>query len=331
MARRLGMTALRAALGGVAGGLEGLSQQRKAAAAAARQAALDERQAAQDAAALRAEQRAAMKDSWVPASQFMGGGVAGGMDMPGATPRTPVARQTIGGQPFVLPEQAGVTEHRAGLMKKREERIGRTRMGAILERAGIAPEGSGEDFASLPASDRQVAENRYRDQQRQRAREQGGMPTGGGRGRQAPSTAPEPGPKFDTSRYSAIERAFNRAEEELRGSFKGGAPKRIDYDDDAQFAAARARYDSLAQNAREWSEELAAAQAAMGVRRPKVQRSGTTGSPPIRNAAEERQMALDAQQEIAEIQQDPELTPEEKAEAVRQINARMTQALRGMR
>jgi hypothetical protein len=320
------MTALRAALGGVAGGLEGLSQQRRTAAALARQQAQDEQ-------AARAEERAALKDDWVPVAQFIGRGVAGGMDMPGATPRTPAGQQTIGGQSFVLPEFGGVTEHRAGLMKKREERLGRTKMGAVLERAGIAPKGSGEDFASLPAADRQVAENRYRDQQRQR--ERGVMPSGGGgrggRGRQAPDTTPEAGPKFDTSRYSAIERAFNRAEDELQKSFKSGAPKRIDYDDDAQFASAQSRYDSLAQNAREWSDELAAAQAAMGVRRPKLQRSGTTGSPPVRSPAEERQLSLDAQQEIAEIQQDPELTPEERAEAVRQINARLTQLLRNLR
>jgi hypothetical protein len=321
MARGFGMTALRAALGGVAGGLEGLSQQRRTAAALARQQAQDEQ-------AARAEERAATgaAGKMLSASQYAQ------LTMPGATPMQPQVRQTIGGQGFVYdPRLEAAEKHRADVLKGREERRGRTRMGAILERAGIAPEGSGEDFASLPASDRQVAENRYRDLQRQRA----DMPSAGGgrggRGRQAPDTTPEAGPKFDTSRYSAIERAFNRAEDELQKSFKGGAPKRIDYDDDAQFASAQSRYDSLAQNAREWSDELAAAQAAMGVRRPKLQRSGTTGSPPIRSPAEERQLSLDAQQEIAEIQQDPELTPEEKAEAVRQINARLTQLLRNLR
>lgn len=123
MALSRGMTALRAALGAVGGGLEGYAQfqameqkrefeREKEKAAAARQAMLD-------AAALRGEERQAAAAGMIPATQYTG---LSPFDMPGATPRQPLLRQTIGGREMVLPEAPKMAEHRAGVAKTIGER-----------------------------------------------------------------------------------------------------------------------------------------------------------------------------------------------------------------
>lgn len=86
--------------------------------AAERQTKMDERQAMLDAAALRGEQRQAIASGMVEADRYNPRGIAGGMDMPGATPRQPVFRQDIGGKAFVLPESPTVTKHREALLDK---------------------------------------------------------------------------------------------------------------------------------------------------------------------------------------------------------------------
>lgn len=127
MALSRGMTALRAALGAVGGGLEGYAQMQELERRRMReQEALnyqrqrdllqDRRQAISDAATLRGEERQAVAAGMVESGQYMPRGIAGGMDMPGATPRQPVFRQTIGGKEFVLPESPTVTKHRESLV-----------------------------------------------------------------------------------------------------------------------------------------------------------------------------------------------------------------------
>lgn len=121
MARISGTTALRAALGGIAGGLRGLGAMREEQRLAAeqererkRQEMLDERQNEATRLArelsVRSEQRQALD----------AGGLMADMDMPGATPRTGVMRQTIGGQEFLF-EPKDTREHREAVRKRREQ------------------------------------------------------------------------------------------------------------------------------------------------------------------------------------------------------------------
>ena len=121
MARFGGMTALRAALGAVGGITEGLQQRELLAREKAKQDALMARQAGLDAAAIRNEQRQAIGMGMVSADQYNPRGIAGGMDMPGATPRSPIFRQTIGGTDFVLPEAPSATKHRESIFKTQGE------------------------------------------------------------------------------------------------------------------------------------------------------------------------------------------------------------------
>jgi len=118
------------ALAGVSGGITGAQQYReverkrefereKEKAAAARQAMLD-------AAALRGEERQAAAAGMIPATQYTG---LSPFDMPGATPRQPLLRQTIGGREMVL------AEHRAGVAKTIGERKEKAQESAALRSA----------------------------------------------------------------------------------------------------------------------------------------------------------------------------------------------------
>lgn len=121
MARGLGLTALRVALGGLSGVGQDRAAMREAqrveqeqARALERQRMLDERQNEATRLArelsVRSEQRQALD----------AGGLMADMDMPGATPRTGVMRQTIGGQEFLF-EPKDTREHREAVRKRREQ------------------------------------------------------------------------------------------------------------------------------------------------------------------------------------------------------------------
>ena len=121
MARGLGLTALRVALGGLSGVGQDRAAMREAQRVAAeqererkRQEMLDERQDEATRLAremsVRSEQRQALD----------AGGLTADMDMPGATPRTGVMRQTIGGQEFMF-EPKDTREHREAVRKRREQ------------------------------------------------------------------------------------------------------------------------------------------------------------------------------------------------------------------
>ena len=146
MARRgFGGTALRAALGAVTGVAEGMRvreereferQKAEEALNYQRQRDLlsDARQREQAAAQLRSEERQAAAAGMIGASQYTG---LSPFDMPGATPRTPVLRQMIGGREMVLPEAKPVVEHRAEVAKALAERQKKQAEGAAL-RAALA-------------------------------------------------------------------------------------------------------------------------------------------------------------------------------------------------
>lgn len=106
MARRSGMmTALQAALAGVAGGIEGRVQQREADEEKSRITAALARQKEMDAFAkedrtFAKEDREYAKEDRLRSQRLAvlkGGYVPEGLDMPGATPRTPVNTETVGG------------------------------------------------------------------------------------------------------------------------------------------------------------------------------------------------------------------------------------------
>jgi hypothetical protein len=139
------MTALRAALGAVAGGLEGAQQ----AEALRRKQKLDEeaatRQSAKDAleatkeerlrqASLRSEERDLAKTGMIPSSQYTG---LGPRDMPGATPRNSALRQVLGGKEYVLPESSSTVKHREGAMKMMGDRRALQASLAAGEKAGF--------------------------------------------------------------------------------------------------------------------------------------------------------------------------------------------------
>lgn len=139
------LTALQAALAGLGGGIEGAQQYRAYADKVKREKeAFDyqlgrdkEERAARLAAAqasARAEQRQAVDMGMVSASQYTG---INPLDMPGATPRQPLLRQTIGGQEMVLPETKKMVEHRAGVVEALRERRDKEKKSAAL-RTGLA-------------------------------------------------------------------------------------------------------------------------------------------------------------------------------------------------
>ena len=104
------MTALRVALGAVAGGLEGRSQQqavedekKRMADALARQTRMDAMEM-EDRATAKEDREQAKKDRLRSQRQSLlaGGYLPTGRDMPGATPRQPVSTETVDGQEFAL-------------------------------------------------------------------------------------------------------------------------------------------------------------------------------------------------------------------------------------
>jgi len=157
MAREGVLTALQAALAGLGGGIEGAQQYReitrkqefereKEKAAAARQAMLD-------AAALRREEREAADAGMISASQYTG---LSPFDMPGATPRQPLLRQTIGGREMVMPEAKPVTEHRAEVTKALAERQKKQTEGTALRTALANVEIGGKKLGEEQAAALQV-------------------------------------------------------------------------------------------------------------------------------------------------------------------------------
>lgn len=111
MARRRGMmTALQAALAGVAGGIEGRVQQQTADEERSRVAAALARQKGMDTMALEdrkmakedREQAKADRLQAQRAALLKGGYVPKGMDMPGATPRKAVSTEMVGAQEYNL-------------------------------------------------------------------------------------------------------------------------------------------------------------------------------------------------------------------------------------
>jgi len=98
-----GMTALRAALGAAAGGLEGRSQQQGAEAEKKRMADALARQGLMDSMAMEDREEARKDRSQTQRQRLLAGGyLPTGRDMPGATPRQPVSTETVDGQEFAL-------------------------------------------------------------------------------------------------------------------------------------------------------------------------------------------------------------------------------------
>lgn len=118
MARGL-VNALQLALGAVEGAASGYGAKqesvRQQQELQRRQRMQDEEMARQrrmDEAALREEELRAVDRGMVLEPQF------GAQDMPGATPRQPVFKQTIGGKSYVLPETKQATRHRDDIMAR---------------------------------------------------------------------------------------------------------------------------------------------------------------------------------------------------------------------
>ena len=122
-----GLNALQLALGSVGAGISGYQtaqarreEEERLRRAEERQLEIDrrqqERQAAQDAAAIRSEERQAIGAGMIPSEKFAA------MTMPGATPMKPALSQKIGGREFVYsPEVSDAEKHRADVMKGRKE------------------------------------------------------------------------------------------------------------------------------------------------------------------------------------------------------------------
>ena len=313
MARISGTTALRAALGGVAGGLKGLGAMRED---RAREA---ERKRVVD-AAIRAEQRQAIGMGMTPSSRYNARGVAGGMDMPGATPRQPAFRQQIGDEEYVLGETPDVAQHRAGLFKRREDLATQEALGDVYETTGLARKGQGRMVARMPASAQQIALNAVQAAERakrdasefdrreavraRRARAEGG--TGGVRGGGSPRETAPKGPEFENTKYTALERALSRAEDAM-DKLDPSTP---------EYAAARERANLLRDNLERVQDEQGI------VRRPPPvpdpvsagARFGAAGRGPMTDQEQMREA-------IRSVQGDPDLTFEEKLEAMREIQA----------
>ena len=152
------LTALQAALSGLGGGIEGAAQYREMERRRQKEEEATRRQTRLDEAAIRAEQRQAAASGMVQRDAYNPSGIAGGMDMPGATPRKPAFSQNIGGTEFVLPESPVATKHReliAGKIDARnKEQAGRTALTEALASVDIGGKRIGGDLAkSLGALD----------------------------------------------------------------------------------------------------------------------------------------------------------------------------------
>lgn len=306
MARGFGMTALRSALGGVEGGLRGYREsQEDRAKEAERKRIVD--------AAIRAERDRAFDRGYVRASQYNPRGIAGGMDMPGATPRTPFDTQVIGGEKFVLPESKDVREHREGIFKQKRTMAEQEALGDIYETTGLAPKGQGRMVARMPTSAQQIALNAVQAAERARreasefdrrervragrTRAEGGTRAGGGE-------ATPRGPEFENTKYTALERALSRAEDALRDA-EEGSPEQ---------AALRERVRLLSDNLTRVQEEQGI------VRQPPPTPDAIPAGARFGGSyrmTDEREM----QEAIKAVQDDPDLTFEEKLEAMREIQA----------
>ena len=131
-----GNRALQAALGAIAGGFSGYGADREYRAEQERMAREEERRLADDARRLAREeadnrkeaealarelareQRTAGAQGWTPAEQFSG---LSPRDMPGATPRQPFAKTTIGDREFVIPESPMAVKHREDVLGAQQE------------------------------------------------------------------------------------------------------------------------------------------------------------------------------------------------------------------
>lgn len=149
-----GLTALRAALGGVAGGLEGMGAMREE-----RRVLAEREQDRRDRAeALRLAREQAAREEQRDA--LGAGGMMASMDMPGATPRSNVMRQTIGGQEFMF-EPEDVRKRREAIHTSLQAQRKAEQTGSMYEQTGVAPKGMGATYAGLPAEVRQLAVSQY--------------------------------------------------------------------------------------------------------------------------------------------------------------------------
>lgn len=324
MARRgFGGTALRAALGAVTGVAEGMRlreerefEREKEKAAAARQAMLD-------AAALRGEERQAIAAGMLPATQYTG---LSPFDMPGATPRQPLLRQTIGGREMVLPEAPKMVEHRAGVAKTIGERKEKERESAELgelyeglEVGGrrIIPQGQGRALARMPVNTQssvigaaaRIAEAQLK-------------PTRGGAGVSS----------LDTGERALLSQAQTNARnsaDEFQRTLQS-RPQQKDFvnpltkkPDKVAFTEATQRWaagDSTFAARRMAADqaELERLKADLGVAAPAAPAAGRGNRLPTGDA--ESDLSSRAQQKIAEIQ-GSDHTPEEKQQKIQQVNA----------
>lgn len=315
MARRgFGGTALRAALGAVTGVAEGMRlreerefEREKEKAAAARQAMLD-------AAALRGEERQAVAAGMIPAMQYTG---LSPFDMPGATPRQPLLRQTIGGREMVLPEAPKMAEHRAGVAKTIGERKEKEReaeeLGGLyegLEVGGrrIIPQGQGRALARMPVNTQssvigaaaRIAEAQLK-------------PTRGGAGVSS----------LDTGERALLSQAQTNARnsaDEFQRTLQS-RPQQKDFvnpltkkPDKVAFAEATQRW--AAGDSTFAARRMAADQAEL--ERLKADLGVAAPAAPARMT--EEQVSLLAQRRIAKIQ-DSDHTPEEKQQKIQEVNA----------
>lgn len=119
------MTALRAALGAATGVGEGLQQREVLAEQKRQRTLLEQRQKAQDEAALREEERQLVDSGFISADRLSS------MTMPGATPlpsMEPTMRQTVGGKEYAyVPSIAQAEKHRGDVMAKSLARAERMR------------------------------------------------------------------------------------------------------------------------------------------------------------------------------------------------------------
>lgn len=146
--------ALRLALGGATGALEGYGAKQERLRKDALLQQQQERQAMLDAAALRSEERQAIASGMIPGERFSR------MTMPGATPMEAALRQTIGGKEYVYaPEINAAEKHRAGVMKERGERreqekefttMGDIYEGLTIDGTPLIAKGQGRNIARLP-------------------------------------------------------------------------------------------------------------------------------------------------------------------------------------
>ena len=343
-----GLTALRAALGAVGGGLEGytqmraLEQKRQQEQEALnyqrqRDLLLDARQREQAAAQLRREELDAIRTpGMMSAEQFAG------MTMPGATPMQPALRQKIGEREYVYsPFVAAAEKHRADVTKERGERqkqqaeskaLGQLYEGVSVGGRQLVPTGQGQTLAGLPINAQSSVVGALA-----RIAEAQAKPTRAGGG--------SIGSALDTGERALLSQAETNARnstEAFQQTLRG-RPKQKDFvnqltrkPDTAAFAEATRQWaagDSTfaAQRMADAQAELQRVKADLGVGATAPAGAGDTrGGGASPTASQEARLSQQAQRKIAEIMASGH-SPEEKQTMVQQVNAEMTRLLQQMR